>query len=151
MKNLLKSISFFAMVLMACVNLSSCSSDGDDNETDAAKYEIIGEWGTEKIDFLEPSMPIEDVSYGCAIPYMKLSSDGSVAFHEWDFVLAEPKKEKHHGSYTVKGNQLTISCNNKYLNGTYTIDKASKTQLILIKKTAEYTIKVQWGQSYYKM
>ena len=151
MKNLLKSFSFFAMVLMACVNFSSCSSGGDDTETDAVKYEIIGEWGIQKLDFLEPTTPIEDVAYGCCIPFIKLTSDGNVEYHEWNYVLSEPKQEKHKGTYILKGDQLTISCNNQYLAGTYTIEKATKTLLILVKKTAQYTIQEEWGKSYYKM
>lgn len=152
MKEIFKSISFFAMVLMACVNLSSCSSNDDDpDEPDTAKYEVVGEWGSENMDFLEPSTPIMEVAYGGSFPYIKLASDGTIAFHEWDYEKGEPKPEKLKGSYTVKGDQLTISCSNKYMNGIYIIEKATKTQLILIKKTAEYTVKLQWGPSHFKM
>ena len=148
----LKLISFFAMVLMACVNLSSCSSDGDDNdEPDTAKYEVLGKWRVEKLDFLQPATPIEDVAYGSGFQHIKLTSDGNIEFYDWDYEKVELKSEKQKGTFSVKGNQLTISCNNKYMKGTYTIEKATKTQLILVKKTAEYTIQVQWGPSYYDM
>ena len=103
------------------------------------------------MDFLEPSTPIDEVVYGGAFPYIKLASNGIIEFHEWDYEKAEPKPEKHKGSYMVKGDQLVITCNHKYMDGTYTIEKATKTKLYLLKKTAEYTIKVQWGKSYYKM
>lgn len=152
MKEILKSISFFAMVLMACVNLSSCSSDGDDpDEPDTAKYEVLGKWRVEKLDFLQPTTPIEDVTYGSGFQHIKLTADGIIEFYDWDYEKVELKSEKQKGTFTVKGNQLTISCSNKYMNGIYTIEKATKTQLILVKKTAEYTIQIQWGPSYYDM
>lgn len=82
MKNLLKSICFFAIALMACVNLSSCSSNSDDNgvEESISIQAVLGKWRVEKIDFLSPTMPIEDVAYGSGFQRIKLTSDGKIEF-----------------------------------------------------------------------
>lgn len=150
MKNLLKSISFFAMVLMACLNLS-CSSDGDESELDTEAYKsiLIDDWGMIDMDYTGPSDYLEDTAEWYGFVYLKFEANGTLIYYELDYDKGMKYPEERQGSYILKGNEITFTCANNVLKGKYTIEKLEKGKMILIKKlNGGATITFTYGPSF---
>lgn len=102
MKKCYYSLMVMLMALVS-VGVTSCS---DDDEPDAS--DIVGTWRVDNSDWI-----------GLGATWFQFTKDGK--FHEIDKPMSAPINVLvYHGTYTLSGNVLSITCN--YEHGTTTVD-----------------------------
>ena len=144
-----------ALCLAASLQFSSCSSSGADGEDiipELSKFDIKGAWGVMAADFITPEEYNKDYAIEIAIPFIEFEKDGKMNWHEWILLEARPHPTKNHGNYELKGDKLTISApGHAWLNGTHTIEHATKQQITLIIENSRYKAKIYMRASEYDL
>lgn len=137
MKSFLKVFCLLAFCLVASVNLGSCSSgeDGEEVIEQQKKYNIVGKWMT------MVATPLEDMSYDEAktfatsfqIPFIEFTAQGRLRWFELDKATGDLIKIEHQGTYSVKGDKITINApGSSWLTGTHTIESVEKINGVVL-------------------
>ena len=153
MKSFLKVFCLLSFCLVASVNLASCSSGEDGEEViESSKFNVVGEWAVYKIDPIRPEIFDKELSLKFPTPFIEFESNGKMNWHEWILMEARPSETKYHGTYIIKDDKITISApGNAWMNGTHTIEKATKNNIVLIVETSSYKAKVTLTPSGYDL
>ena len=155
MKTILKTLGMVAVCLAASLQFCSCSSSGSDGEEEILnqyKYDITGAWATTAADFIRPDEYNKDYAIEIAIPFIEFGKDGKMNWHEWILLEGKPNPTKNHGTYTLKGNELTISApGHSWLNGTHKIEHMTKEQITLIVENSRWKAQVYMRASIFDL
>ena len=92
MKTLKKIHTLLAMIAI-CLCFTSCSKDDDDNGGDSEASSLIGSWYDEGDDYYEK---------------ITFKKNGTVIFYYEEYYGGRWEKDREEGTYSVKGNKLTV-------------------------------------------
>ena len=137
MKSFLKVFGLLALCIVASINLGSCSSseDGEEVIEQQKKFNISGKWMT------MVAQPLENLGFeqnkvfatSFQIPFIEFTTEGRLRWFELDKATGDPIKIEHQGTYSVKGDKITINApGSTWLTGTHIIESVEKINGVVL-------------------
>lgn len=128
MKSFLKVLGFFAICMVASVNLCSCSSSDDEEVIEQQKnFNVTGKWTTvvaqplENLGFEENKVFATSFQIAC-LDLVQVGNSGTLTWFGFDAEM-NPIKVAHKGTFAIKDNKITINApDSHWLTGTHVIE-----------------------------